>query len=209
LGSSLKRSFIFRSFISVIDVFIEHTCGRTSTQEPIPPESLWQSWFQTWLTALQPELMTHPQLSQQHWDGHSPAYEVSLRLTNDAEIQLLNQQYRQIDRPTDVLAFAALEDELAFANGQYQESIAPLYLGDLVISVETAQQQALEMGHPLATELAWLTVHGFLHLLGWDHPDREQLIQMFNQQRRLLDLVGISVQQNKYLADYGEGYSAE
>ncbi|EKQ70086.1 metalloprotein, YbeY/UPF0054 family [Leptolyngbyaceae cyanobacterium JSC-12] len=139
----------------------------------------WETWFQQWLEALQPNL--------------SPiqSYELSLRLTSDREIQTLNAQYRHQDYPTDVLAFATLEidcpqtDELQLT--------APLYLGDIVISVDTAQKQAMAQGHPLITELTWLATHGLLHLLGWDHPDDETLAQMLAQQKALLNTVGLSI----------------
>ncbi len=135
-----------------------------------------------WLNQLRPcdpddGLPLHP---QQH-------YELTLRLTDDAEIQGLNRQFRDKDQPTDVLAFAALE-----VNGPTPAAAdLPLYLGDLVISVETAQQQAIEQGHALETELAWLAAHGLLHLLGWDHPDSTQLAAMLAKQRSLLQTAGI------------------
>jgi probable rRNA maturation factor len=141
----------------------------------------WHQWFQQWMEQLNPEFAATQ-------DSATQEYELSLRLTDDAEMQTLNAQYRQIDQPTDVLAFAALEtdypelDELA---------ATPLYLGDVVISVETAQQQAIAQQHSLAYELAWLAAHGLLHLLGWDHPDDEQLSQMLHQQQVLLQLVGL------------------
>lgn len=156
-----------------------------SLQNPTscPPDaSVWLTWITHWLTQLRPcnpddGLPLHP---QQH-------YELTLRLTDDAEIQHLNHQFRDKDQPTDVLAFAALEVDGPTPMAADQ----PLYLGDLVISVETAQQQAIEQGHPLATELAWLASHGLLHLLGWDHPDPAQLAAMLAQQRSLLQIAGI------------------
>jgi len=133
------------------------------------------TWFQTWLSDLDPQL--------------SPigAYELSLRLTSDAEIQQLNTDFRQQAKPTDVLSFAALETELPQADQIYQQQ--PIYLGDIIISVETAARQALESQHSLAQELAWLSAHGLLHLLGWDHPDESSLVQMLNRQTRLLNLI--------------------
>ncbi len=92
--------------------------------------------------------------------------EVSLLLTNDKEIQNLNKKYRNIDAPTDVLAFSqVVNDKNTF------ETIFPdeYLLGDIVISVETAQRQAFERKHSLLFEIVFLTIHGFLHLLGYDH----------------------------------------
>jgi probable rRNA maturation factor len=149
-------------------------------------EETWQDWFQRWLEALKPSL-AELNLSAQ-------AYELSLRLTNDAEMQTLNAQYRHIDRPTDVLAFAALEVECP----QFEEqSDQPLYLGDIVISVETAQIQADQQQHALKQELAWLGAHALLHLLGWDHPDENSLLSMLKQQELLLQTVGVKIHDNQ------------
>jgi probable rRNA maturation factor len=87
--------------------------------------------------------------------------EVSILLTNDDEIQILNRDYRSIDRPTDVLSFSLLEGEGARFAGDA--------LGDLVVSIETAARQAREAKRPLIDELTMLLAHGLLHLLGWDH----------------------------------------
>lgn len=152
--------------------------GSSPTSEPSSiSEEQWQEWFQRWLELLNP--------------GLSPieAYELSLRLTSDREIHELNAQYRQQDKPTDVLAFAALEADLP-QNDEMQAS-APLYLGDIMISVDTAQRQANAQGHSLEVELAWLAAHGLLHLLGWDHLDDQQLIEMLDQQKALLSTVGL------------------
>ncbi|MBK1989912.1 rRNA maturation RNase YbeY [Sphaerospermopsis aphanizomenoides BCCUSP55] len=142
-------------------------------------EDIWESWFDKWLDILSVDLPT------------APSYEIGLRLTNDAQIQELNSQYRQQNKPTDVLAFAALEADFP----QTEEMLAsqPLYLGDIIVSIDTAQQQAQQQEHSLTTELAWLTAHGLLHLLGWDHPDEESLMQMLKQQVILLDAVGILI----------------
>jgi probable rRNA maturation factor len=144
----------------------------------IPPET-WENWFQEWLEILNDYLPT------------APSYEVSLRLTTDTEIQTLNSQYREQDKPTDVLAFASLEANLP----QSEEMLIsmPLYLGDIIVSVDTAQRQAQQQEHSLSTELAWLTVHGLLHLLGWDHPDEESLMEMLQQQVILLEKIGMII----------------
>jgi probable rRNA maturation factor len=142
----------------------------------------WLQWMSQWLTQLDPcdpddGLPLHP----------SRIYELCLRLTDDAEIQALNAQFRAKDMPTDVLAFAALEgDSLGL-----EDDDSPLYLGDIVVSVETAACQAVEQGHSLPVELAWLVSHGLLHLLGWDHPDPAQLEAMLAQQRLLLQTAKI------------------
>jgi len=136
-----------------------------------------QAWLQRWISELDPKI--------------SPlnAYEVGLRLTSDAEVQQLNAEYRQQNKPTDVLSFAALEETLPGADIIYQAQ--PVYLGDIVVSIETAQRQAMQAHRSLAHEVAWLTAHGLLHLLGWDHPNDESLIRMLDQQDHLLCLVSV------------------
>nr|WP_324236434.1 rRNA maturation RNase YbeY [Okeania sp.] len=140
----------------------------------------WEYWFQKWLEIIQPEIP----LCQN--------YEISLRLTDDSEIKTLNNQYRYQNQPTDVLAFPTLEIDCPQPE---IDSDLQLYLGDIVISIETASQQAIKQGHPLTTELAWLAVHGFLHLLGWDHPDEESWQEMVKQQLFLLHAVGITIEE--------------
>lgn len=149
--------------------------------EPAPlSTATWNRWFQQWLSMLNPTL------------ANNQLYELVLRLTTDAEIQTLNAQYRHIDRPTDVLAFAALEVDYPQIDGGLDDQ--PLYLGDIVISVETAADQAHQRGHSLALELAWLASHGLLHLLGWDHPDEASLRRMLDQQAALLQTVDLTIQ---------------
>jgi probable rRNA maturation factor len=135
----------------------------------------WQIWFEIWLKCLEPK---HPSIN---------GYELSLLLTNDAEICALNTAYRQHNQSTDVLAFAALETNMPMS----REMDFPLALGDIVISVETATQQAITAHHSLDLELPWLASHGFLHLLGWDHPDRQQLQRMLLQQDKLMHAIGL------------------
>lgn len=144
---------------------------------PVAPET-WQQWFQTWLEALTADLPP------------ADSYELSLRLTGDREIQQLNCEYRQQNQPTDVLAFAALEVEIPEPTDS-DHCTEPLYLGDIVISLETAAQQSQQQGHSLTVELAWLAAHGLLHLLGWDHPDAASLALMLEQQKILLTKVDL------------------
>lgn len=112
--------------------------------------------------------------------------ELTLTLTDDESMQTLNHHYRNKDSTTDVLAFAAQEAEVPQLEST-SNSHPTLVLGDIVISVPTAQRQADEQQHSLQEELAWLASHGFLHLLGWDHPDPERLQQMLNKQQDLLN----------------------
>lgn len=157
-----------------------------ATVSAIVPTDQWPVWLQIWLTQLDP--------------AHSPlnAYEMSLQFTTDAIITQLNRDYRQQDRATDVLSFAALED--APLPPEVLATI-PVNLGDLIVSVETAQRQCEAHGHSLTEELAWLVAHGLLHLLGWDHPTEARLQAMWTLQRSLLAQVGLSLPATAYTID--------
>ena len=98
--------------------------------------------------------------------------ELSVTFTDNETIQQLNHQFRHVDQPTDVLAFPQdMENNL---------------LGDVIVSVEKAEEQAREKGHSLQWELALLVTHGFLHLLGFDHYESKDEKVMFAQQDELL-----------------------
>lgn len=159
-----------------MDVEVNIQYCESSTECPIDGKT-WVDWFLVWLEIMEDDLPS------------ALGYELSLRLTSDAEIMLLNGDYRDRHQPTDVLAFASLEIDFPQLNDI--QLLDLLYLGDIVISVETANRQAREYGHSLREELAWLATHGFLHLLGWDHPDRHRLQQMLTQQQILLQKAGI------------------
>ncbi|MGD1922016.1 MAG: rRNA maturation RNase YbeY [Pleurocapsa sp.] len=135
----------------------------------------WTDWMEVWMQSLNLE------------SNLDRDCEISLRLTGDRQMQILNCQYRSIDKPTDVLAFAATETEIVLP----PEMREPLYLGDIIISLDTASRQAQSQNHSLVTELAWLSSHGLLHLLGWDHPDDVSLNQMLQQQSELIQLLRV------------------
>lgn len=115
------------------------------------------------------------------------AAEVSVVLVDDERIHELNRDYRGVDRPTDVLSFAMREGE----GEPVQTEEGRELLGDIVISVETAERQANQYGHSLRRELAFLAVHGFLHLLGYDHQSPEQERVMFGKQEEVLSALGL------------------
>lgn len=115
----------------------------------------------------------------------SDATEVSILLTDDKQIAELNRTYREIEGPTDVLSFSQIEGEDEFAD-EAEESL----LGDIVISVETAQRQAQERGHSLDDEMDTLLAHGLLHLLGYDHAEPDEADRMFALQNELLGKPG-------------------
>jgi len=102
-------------------------------------------------------------------EGMAGAVEVSVLVTDDATLHQLNRDYRNVDAPTDVLSFADEQESDAAPTAFVRPPDAPHYLGDLAISYERVIAQAAEYGHSRARELAFLTVHGMLHLLGYDH----------------------------------------
>lgn len=104
--------------------------------------------------------------------------------TNDAQIREFNRDYRGKDKPTDVLSFPFWEGETLFEG-------APLPLGDLVVSLETAARQALELKHSLEREIVFLSVHGTLHLLGFDHDTPSKRRAMFAWQDELALFVNV------------------
>ena len=103
--------------------------------------------------------------------------ELSVTLTNDEKIHWLNKTYRGIDRPTDVLSFAFRESDEPEIFGETVD-----VLGDIIISVERAQAQAEEFGHSFLREIIFLEVHGLLHLLGYDHIEDADRIEMEAEQ---------------------------
>ena len=113
--------------------------------------------------------------------------EVSVTLTNNAYIHTLNKEYRNMDRPTDVLSFALNESE----EPEMVDGPAVNVLGDLIISLERAEEQAADYGHSVRREVAFLTVHGMLHLLGYDHMEDEEREEMEAEQRFVMEKLGI------------------
>lgn len=114
--------------------------------------------------------------------------EVSLSFVDDETIRELNRDYRGIDSPTDVLSFPMFEDEAERIAAQEEGS---LLWGDIIISVPTAKRQSEEYGHSLEREIGFLFVHGFLHLLGYDHETEEQEKEMFALQEHILQRAGL------------------
>lgn len=105
-------------------------------------------------------------------------------LTDNGTIQELNRSYRGVDRATDVLSFSQRE-------GPGADPDDPI-LGDVVISVERAQEQAADYGHSLEREIGFLAVHGVLHLLGWDHELPEDEKRMMAKTEEVLGVLGLS-----------------
>lgn len=120
--------------------------------------------------------------------------EISVMLTDNHEIRTLNKLHRNIDSATDVLSFPMFEYDEA---GEIEEDFAELNemgeicLGDIVISIERAIEQADEYGHSFEREVGFLTVHSMLHLLGYDHMSDDDEKEMFGYQEEILDSMGL------------------
>ena len=129
-------------------------------------------------------------------------YEVQLNLTltDNEGIHVINKEYRQIDRPTDVLSFPLVDypepnvfpDDLEeMAEDYFDLDTGELMLGDIIISVEKCKEQAKEYGHSELREYSFLIVHSMLHLFGYDHMEDDERLVMEEKQREILDKAGI------------------
>lgn len=185
-----------KTLATPIEVTVQMAIAPVPTAIAAIAPSQWQSWLNQWFGDITPVFALPP----------ASGYTLTLRFCNDTEIQQLNQHYRQQDRPTDVLAFATLDNAFPGAIASTAPALPELEplaseptelelpefelpefeLGDIIVSLPTAQAQAQEQGHTLHQEAIWLVSHGFLHLLGWDHPDAPQLQRMLQQQDQLL-----------------------
>jgi probable rRNA maturation factor len=115
--------------------------------------------------------------------------ELGILFVSDQRMRSLNRQYRGKDRTTDVLAFAMREARTPHALRQAQGRLlrlTPDMLGDVVISVPTARRQAIEAGRSLDEELAWLLIHGILHLCGYDHERSEKEARRMHRRERMI-----------------------
>jgi probable rRNA maturation factor len=119
--------------------------------------------------------------------GRACSGELTIVITDEQQVRALNRDYREVDAPTDVLAFGGADDRGAFVMAPE----AAAYLGDVVISYPRAVEQAAEYAHAVGDELSLLVVHGVLHLLGYDHEIAEDKKEMWNLQERALDGLGI------------------
>ena len=113
-----------------------------------------------------------------------PQAEVTLVLSDEAQLHELNRQFLGVDAPTDVLAFPV---------GEVDPDSQALYLGDVIISYPRAQAQATSAGHRLEAELQLLVVHGTLHLLGYDHASPEEKAVMWAAQADILNQLGVTI----------------
>lgn len=112
---------------------------------------------------------------------------ITITFTTPEQIHKINKEYRQVDRPTDVLSFPMFEkDEIANLDNTNED-----ILGDMVISIERVEEQAKEYGHSFERELAYMVVHSFYHLLGYDHMTEEDKKEMREKEENVLGILGI------------------
>lgn len=128
------------------------------------------------------ELITQEMLKEENL---SDEIEVSLCFVDNHYIRELNKQYRGKDQATDVLSFPLEEDV-----GEGVSAEPEVLLGDIVISMEKTQEQALEAGHSIAEETALLFIHGLLHLLSYHHSSEEEYEQMWNKMEKIMERIG-------------------
>ncbi len=107
-------------------------------------------------------------------------YTFSIVLMDESDIHVINRDYRQIDRPTDVISFASKDEDALIAGGDEIE------LGDIFINIHAIRSQAKDYGHSLKREFSFLVTHGLLHLFGYDHMDKKEEKVMFKLQEEIL-----------------------
>lgn len=120
--------------------------------------------------------------------------ELSVTYVSNERIQEVNREYRDKDQPTDVISFAL--EEMGEGEIEIVGLEQPPMLGDIIISIPRAKEQAIEYGHSFMRELGFLAIHGFLHLLGYDHMNDEDEKEMFTKQKDILDRYGLKRSSN-------------
>ena len=123
-------------------------------------------------------------------EGITDECELSITFVDNEAIRDINREYRGKDSATDVISFAM--EEMGEGEIEIIGAGMPRVLGDLIISIDQTKLQAEEYGHSFERELGFLALHGFLHLLGYDHIEKQDEIVMFNRQKDILDRYGLS-----------------
>ena len=126
----------------------------------------------------------------------NPNLYISIILTNPQNIREYNKNYRQIDKETDVLSFPMFEkDELEKVINDEKTPIRDV-LGDIIISIDRVKEQSIEYGHSFERELAYMLVHGFYHLMGYDHIEEADKLEMRKKEEEMLNLLNITRNSN-------------
>lgn len=146
------------------------------TKNFLTKAEFWEKDLKKWIQYIRnDDLLLCPQLVR-----FTPLVTMGLQFTDDSTIAALNSVWRSKEETTDVLSFAVYDEKIYLPGSEFVE------LGDIVVSVNRAEQQAKQHDHSLLHELRWLVSHGLLHLLGWDHPTSEKLNEMLSCQEQLL-----------------------
>ena len=117
---------------------------------------------------------------------------ITITLTTPENIRKINKEYRKIDRATDVLSFPMFEKEELTKKIKNQEFMHEDVLGDIIISIEKVKDQAKEYGHSFERELSYMVVHGFYHLMGYDHMTEEEKTEMRKKEDVILNALNIT-----------------
>jgi probable rRNA maturation factor len=143
------------SVSAILDLQLASHCSDIPSQEDI------QLWLDT--------MLTHQQLNEK---------EITVRIVDDAEIQQLNQQYRGKDKSTNVLSFPFEMPELVLPDGMHIDESMSHFLGDIVICAQVVKQESEEQNKLLVHHWAHMLIHGTLHLLGYDHTEEHEAVEM-------------------------------
>ena len=138
--------------------------------------SFWEEVLLCWITVI----LNGKDKSFPKFIFKKKSFSLSLQIINDNEISSINQKWMHKSGPTDVLSFPMISKE------DNTKDLNFIELGDLFISLEIAFKQSLEFNHSIKREMLWLASHGFLHLLGWEHNDDNELNNMLNLQEYLI-----------------------
>ena len=177
----LKIDLVFKSnnFSDLPDQFL------TTPDNLIFQNSYWEEVFYCWLKII----LDDKDCSFPKFIFEKKSFSLSLQIINDNEISSINQKWMNRSGPTDVLSFPMISD---FDNNKDLNFIE---LGDLLISLDKAYKQSLEFKHSIQREMLWLASHGFLHLLGWEHKDDNELDKMLNFQEYLISRLDCKISQ--------------
>ena len=148
--------------------------------------SFWEEVFCCWIKTI---LYEKKNFSFPSFIFEKKIFSLSLQITDDNEISSINQKWMNRSGPTDVLSFPMISDVDTTKDLNFIE------LGDLLISLDKAYKQSLEFKHSIQREMLWLASHGFLHLLGWEHKDDNELDKMLNFQEYLISRLDCKISQ--------------
>ncbi len=142
--------------------------------------SFWKDAFTKWITCVITE-----KGSKFYKNLKKNSFSLSFEIINDSEIEKLNKKWLNKAGSTDVLSFPIVDEDYHFGDLDFVE------LGDLFVSYEKALSQSLEQNHSFQAEIIWLASHGFLHLLGWEHHNERELMEMLDFQHYLISILDL------------------